>query len=126
VDQSLLDLTINAVRGRASVQMPPVSETDPAKLMLILKRERRVELAWEGLRYWDLIRWGEAVEILDNKPQYGIFLTNNPANYTRFPVGANGHYFVINLKFKATNIPWPFPQDELDINTSMSQKDNWK
>lgn len=126
VDQSLLDLTINAVRSRASVQMPAVAETDPEKLMLILKRERRVELAWEGLRYWDLIRWGEAVEILDNKPQYGIFLTNNPANYTRFPVGANGHYFVINLKFKATNIPWPFPQDELDINTSMSQKDNWK
>ncbi len=126
IDQSLLNLTINAVRGRASVQMPAVSETDPKKLMLVLKRERRVELAYEGLRYWDLIRWGEAAEALDNKPQYGIFLTKDPANYKRFPVGPNGHYFVINLKFKATNIPWPVPQDELDINTSMSQKDNWK
>lgn len=126
IDQTLLDLTINAVRTRAAVKMPVVTETDPVKLMPILKRERRVELAWEGLRYWDLIRWGEAVETLDNKPQYGIFLTSDPANYKRFPVGPSGHYFVINLKFKATNIPWPFPQDELDINTSMSQKDNWK
>jgi hypothetical protein len=126
VDQSLLDLTINAIRGRTSVQMPVVTETDPVKLMPILKRERRVELAWEGLRYWDLIRWGEAAEILDNKPQYGIFLTNDPANYKRFPVGPSGHYFVINLKYKATNIPWPIPQDELDINTTISQKDNWK
>lgn len=126
VDQSLLDLTINAVRGRASVQMPAVTETDPVKLLPILKRERRVELAWEGLRYWDLIRWGEAVETLDNKPQYGIFLTNDPANYKRFPVGPTGHYYVITLKYKATNIPWPFPQDELDINTTMTQKDNWK
>lgn len=126
VDQSLLNLTINAVRGRASVQMPTVSETDPAKLMLILKNERRVELAWEGLRYWDLIRWGEAETALDSKPQHGIFLTKDPANYKRFPVGPNGHYFVINLKFKATNIPWPIPQDELDINTTLSQKDNWK
>ena len=82
IDQNLLDLTINAVRGRSSVQMPAVTETDPAKLMQILKRERRVELAWEGLRYWDLLRWDET-SVLDNKPMYGIFLTNNPENSTR-------------------------------------------
>lgn len=126
IDQNLLDLTINAVRGRQSVKMAPTTETDAAKLKVILKRERRVELAWEGLRYWDLLRWGEAADILSNKPQYGIFLTSDPQNYSRFPVGSDGHYFVINLKFRATDIPWPIPQDELDINTSMSQKDNWK
>jgi hypothetical protein len=126
IDQNLLDLTINAVRKRASVQMPAVTETNPATLMNILKRERRVELAWEGLRYWDLNRWGEASAILNNKPMYGIFLTSDPANYTRFPVGPDGHYFVINLKYRSTDLPWPIPQDELDINTSMSQKDNWK
>ncbi len=126
IDQSLLDLTINAVRGRAAVQMPAVTETDPVNLMQILKRERRVELAWEGLRYWDLLRWGEAADKLSNEPMYGIFLTSDPATYTRFPVGPDGHYFVINLKFRSTDVPWPIPQDELDINTSMTQKDNWK
>jgi hypothetical protein len=126
IDQNLLDLTINAVRSRESVQMPAVSESDPAALMEILKRERRVELAWEGLRYWDLNRWEMASEILENKPMYGIKITDDPENYNRFPVGPTGHYFVINLKYKSTDIPWPVPQDELDINTTLTQKDNWK
>lgn len=125
INQSLLDLTINAVRGRASVNMPAVSETDASKLMEILKRERRVELAWEGLRYWDLIRWGETGKI-QNQTMYGIKITDDPENYDRFPVGPDGHYKVYELQYNASNIPWPIPQDELDINTSMSQKDNWK
>lgn len=126
INQTLLDLTINAVRNRASVKMPAVTETEKVKLMNILKRERRVELAWEGLRYWDLNRWGEAVQTLSDKPMYGIKITDNPETYTRFPVGPTGHYFVINLKFRASDLPWPFPQDELDINTTLQQKDNWK
>ena len=126
IDQNLLDLTINAVRNRESVQMPAVTELDATKLMEILKRERRVELAWEGLRYWDLNRWGEASEKLSDKPMYGIKLTDDPDSYDRFPVGSNGHYFVINLKYNSTDLPWPVPQDELDINTTLSQKDNWK
>lgn len=126
IDQNLLTQTINAVRGRLSVGMPAVTETNSAKLLEIVKRERRVELAWEGLRYWDLIRWGDASALLENKPQYGIKLTNDPAHYTRFPVGPNGNYYVITLKYKSSDIPWPIPQDELDINTSMTQKDNWK
>jgi len=126
VDQTLLDLTINAVRGRASVAMPAVSETDPGLLMEILKRERRVELAWEGLRFWDLVRWGEIEQTLSDAPMYGIKLTDDPGNYDRFPIGPNGHYHVFDLKFRSTDLPWPIPQDELDINTTLTQKDNWK
>ena len=106
--------------------MPSVTETDGAKLMEILKRERRVELAWEGLRYWDLVRWGEASDKLSNKPMYGIKITDDPDNYNRFPIGPNGNYYVINLQYESTDLPWPIPQDELDINTTLSQKDNWK
>ncbi|MFW6327908.1 MAG: RagB/SusD family nutrient uptake outer membrane protein, partial [Bacteroidota bacterium] len=62
ITQQLLDQTINQIRKRQAVGMPEVTETDPSILWEILKRERRVELAWEGLRYWDLIRWGEAEE----------------------------------------------------------------
>ncbi|MCD6355627.1 MAG: RagB/SusD family nutrient uptake outer membrane protein [Prolixibacteraceae bacterium] len=126
IDQNLLDLTINAVRGRASVGMPAVTETDPTKLMKILKQERRVELAWEGLRYWDLNRWGEAAKKLSNQTMYGIKITDDPSNYTRFPVGSTGHYKVFDLKYHSTDLPWPIPQDELDINTTLTQKDNWK
>jgi len=124
IDQNLLDLTINAVRGREAVGLPAVTETDAGKLMDILKRERRVELAWEGLRYWDLVRWGETDKL--SQPMYGIKITDDPGNYDRFPVGPDGHYYVFDLKYEASNLPWPFPQDELDINTTLTQKDNWK
>jgi starch-binding outer membrane protein, SusD/RagB family len=125
ITQSLLDETINLVRGRESVNMPAVTETEKDKLLDILKRERRVELAWEGLRYWDLIRWGEAFDVL-NGPHYGIKITNDPENYDKFRVGPNGHYYVIDLTFSESNLPWPFPQDELDINSNLEQKSNWQ
>lgn len=126
INQNMLDLTINAVRKRAAVGMPSVSETNAAKLMDILKRERRVELAWEGLRFWDLVRWGEIGSKLQNQTMYGIKITDDPQNYTRFPVGPDGHYRVFELQYRTTDLPWPIPQDELDINTTLVQKDNWK
>jgi hypothetical protein len=51
-DQRALD-ALNAVRTRPGVNMPPVvALTQP-----IIRNERRVELAFEGHRYNDLIRW---------------------------------------------------------------------
>ena len=67
ITQGILDETINAVRGRASVNMPPVTEVTPAKLREIVRHERRIELAMEGIRYWDIMRWGIAHEVLSQK-----------------------------------------------------------
>lgn len=50
----------NQVRARASVKMPPY-------LILtreLIRNERRVELAFEGLRYNDMIRWGIAQQVI--------------------------------------------------------------
>ncbi len=60
IDQALLDATINKVRARADVNMPSVTETNPDRLRDILRNERRVELALEGIRLWDLFRWRTA------------------------------------------------------------------
>ncbi len=125
ITQALLDQTINLVRKRAAVNMPIVTETNSANLWEILKRERRVELAWEGLRYWDLVRWGEAQQVISG-PFYGMKITDDPANFTRWKVGPRGHYYVTDLTFRPSDLPWPFPQDELDINKSLEQKPNWK
>lgn len=55
---------INDVRARAykvkrseTSSYPAVTTTVQAELRRILRRERRVELAWEGRRYFDLQRW---------------------------------------------------------------------
>jgi hypothetical protein len=53
---------LNKVRDRASLS--PVSSSDEALYQAILE-ERRLELAGEGLRFFDLVRTGQAAEKID-------------------------------------------------------------
>ena len=64
IDYSVLD-AMNQVRARAygvdvkeTSKYPAVSTLDQSELRKILRRERRVEFAWEGRRFFDLRRWG--------------------------------------------------------------------
>lgn len=121
IDQSLLNNTINLVRGRATVNMPAVTTTNTTELMKIIRRERRVEFAFEGLRYYDILRWGIAAQEL-NRQFTGMKLTTNPASYTKFPVDAEGYFLLHRRNFIAgTNELWPIPQSERDINKNLSQ-----
>jgi len=88
-DPTALD-ALNAVRQRPGVEMPPVA----ALTRDLIRNERRVELAFEGLRYNDLIRWGIAHEILPTIP-------GNGANVKR--------------TFTVDNYVWPIPQSQMDI-----------
>ncbi|NEW84784.1 MAG: RagB/SusD family nutrient uptake outer membrane protein [Mariniphaga sp.] len=120
LDQPLLDATINKVRGRASVNMPRVTETDRAKLRDILRRERRVELALEGQRYWDLLRWGTAQDLL-KADFYGAPFPG--AKNMRKKNGAtdpNSRWYVITRNFRnPDDYKWPIPQSEQDINPNL-------
>jgi len=121
IDQTLLDQTINKVRGRAAVNMPPVTTTDPAALRTIVRRERRVEFAFEGSRYYDILRWGTAAVEL-NRQFTGMKLTNDPANYKDYPVDGAGYLIYQRRNFKAgINELWPIPQSERDINKNLTQ-----
>ena len=122
VDQTLLDATINKVRGRAAVNMPPVTTTDPAALRTIIRRERKVEFAFEGIHYFDILRWGTAAQEL-NRQFTGMKLTNSPATYTDYAVDADGYFVMPNKRnFKAgVNELWPVPQTERDINPNLTQ-----
>ena len=44
--------------------MPPITETNPIELRTIVRNERRVELALEGIRYWDLVRTNQAKDFI--------------------------------------------------------------
>mgnify|MGYP002555537469 FL=1 len=77
IDQSVLD-AINQVRARAygvdytqTNAYPAVTTTDQQKLRSILRAERRMEFAKEGLRYMDLVRWKIAGKAL-TRPNYGM------------------------------------------------------
>lgn len=72
IDASVLN-AINSVRARAygvdvanAAMYPAVTATDQAELRKIVRVERRMELANEGLRYMDLIRWKLASKALNS------------------------------------------------------------
>lgn len=76
IDKSVLD-AMNRVRARAygvlladTQRYPVIAETNQVALRRILRIERRMEFAFEGLRYPDLIRWKLAEKAL-NRPIYG-------------------------------------------------------
>ncbi|WP_235298707.1 RagB/SusD family nutrient uptake outer membrane protein [Portibacter marinus] len=74
IDNSVL-AAINQVRDRAYAQSsftnPAVTTTNQEELRYIIRNERRAELAFEGLRYMDLIRWRLAHEVLSGHT-YGM------------------------------------------------------
>lgn len=120
LDQALLDNTINKIRGRADVNMPAIRVTDKNLLRPILRKERRVEFALEGLRLWDLKRWGIAPQTLKGDvwgaPFPGaISNLNNTANISN----PNRLWYVGKLDFRAGQEMWPIPETEQAINPNL-------
>ncbi|MBI5857167.1 MAG: RagB/SusD family nutrient uptake outer membrane protein [Sphingobacteriales bacterium] len=56
---------INTIRSRAGLSN--VAFTTQAAMRDIIKRERRSELAMEGERFFDLVRWGDAIAVLGGR-----------------------------------------------------------
>lgn len=122
IDQALLDETINKVRGRPSVNMPPVAETNPEQLRAVLRNERRVELAFEGIRYWDLLRWRTAETVLKGDfygaPYPEAIRTRKKGDQT----DPYSRWYVTTRNFRPeVDYLWPVPQSELNINPSLGQ-----
>jgi hypothetical protein len=72
---------LNEVRAR--VGLPAKTAADaPNKeaFMTLLRKERCVELAGEGFRYWDLRRWKLAVNVINNQNAHGVKITKNSDN----------------------------------------------
>jgi len=98
-DQSVYN-AINEVRERAG--MPSVSEgLTKDEMRDIIRLERRIELAGEGHRWFDIKRWGIANEVLSN--------VNEPGRGTG------------TLKMEPHQYIWPFPQSEIDQNPNLDQ-----
>lgn len=59
---------LNQVRARAREGnnniLPDITETNKDALNELIWKERRSELAMEGVRFWDLVRTGKAVQVL--------------------------------------------------------------
>lgn len=67
---------LTEVRNSASTSLPAVTAASTEEFRKAIKHERRVELAFEDHRYWDLVRWLDAKEVL-NKPIKGAVVRRN-------------------------------------------------
>ena len=132
VTQDILDLTINDIRGR--VKLPPINISELSSQESVrnaIRKERRVELAFEGFRYFDILRWGTAMEEL-NHTFTGVKLSNDPnaRNYrgsgaTASPVDENMYYQFEARRWSAHNRYFPIPQSDLNINKNLKQNDGY-
>jgi len=90
---------VNQIRSRVS--LPNTTAGDQAAMRLAIEKERRLELAFEGHRWYDLKRTGRAIEVINNaKGVDGVNL---------------GYTLDVNKQL------WPIPQAEIDKNTKLVQ-----
>jgi hypothetical protein len=99
---------VNQVRAR--VNMPTVEEVEgavsQADMIEIVRHERRVELALEGLRFMDLKRWGTVEQAIQRA-------SSDPVGpYNPQYLGRRSEVF-------------PIPQSEIDVNSNLTQNPAW-
>lgn len=115
------DLTkkcINDIRRRAGLDMTVADVTLPAfasftqpQWIELIRNERRLELAAEGQRYDDIIRWRIAEDVL-NKPAEG---------HVRIVDGNKETLKVEDRSFKSNNYLWPFHENSLKVEPGLTQ-----
>lgn len=99
---------LQLVRNRASTSLPTVTAASQSDFRQAVQHERRVELAFENFRYWDLLRWQQAQAVLSS-PVQGVAVAKN-ANGTTFS------YQVTDIAarvFPAAMYYFPFYQGEI-------------
>lgn len=109
--------TIRALRVRAGFDNTPAAldlpAGDQATLRPIIRDERRVELALEGARIYDIRRWKIAEEVM-----------NNPFRGAKFDMssGSLDYYKYSNNTFNSErDYLWAVPRQQLIINPNLGQ-----
>ncbi|WP_207533975.1 RagB/SusD family nutrient uptake outer membrane protein [Desertivirga arenae] len=111
---------IKAIRTRAGVGTSnnhaylEECATDKAKMRELIKNERRLELSFEGFRFWDIRRWKESLTKL-NETARGLDINGNI--YT--PINVEERAFQDHM------IYGPIPYSEVLKYSNLKQNANW-
>lgn len=94
---------VNQVRARVS--LPATTATTQSDMALAIEKERRLELAFEGHRWFDLIRTGRALTVM---------------NAQKDGTGSN-----LNYNVKSYQLVFPIPQIQMDNNARLIQNEGY-
>ena len=125
LSQSILNNTINLVRERAGI-VPYLASGDsnkewvldtPEKVYQAIYDERTLELAFEGHRWFDLVRSGKAVEVMNQHftDFYNAYTSNSSPNMN--------NYYMKSEKFEIDQYCtlFPIPSQEIRSNPKLTQ-----
>jgi hypothetical protein len=113
---------INQIRARAGLDMTvadvtlaPYSGYNQQQWIDLIRNERRIEFAGEGLRYDDIKRWRIAEQVL-NQPALG---------HTREVNGELVSLKIEDRTFKPHNYMWPFHENSLRVEPGLKQNEGY-
>jgi len=128
--QADIDKTINLLRRRVGMIDMKISDIAAwgGDLRTEIRRERRVELALEGQRWFDIVRWQQgAILTQDVKGmKKSLIPAANQAFVSALQTDANG-YLIVNTSriFSDKNYLWPVPITQLQKNPALGQNPGW-
>ena len=114
MDEAVWNKTIRPLRERAGfTDAPSLIYPTGGDMQTIIRRERRVELAMEGLRIFDILRWKTAENVLNGYP--------HGAQFGEASID-NGYIRLEKRTFNAErDYLWAVPLSQKDLNPNLGQ-----
>jgi starch-binding outer membrane protein, SusD/RagB family len=130
--QQDVDDTINKLRDRVGMVHMKLSDLAEWGLDVReeIRRERRVELALEGQRYFDILRWkqGDLLAQDVKGAKKSLIPAHNQQYIKSIPVDAQGYMIIQSgRRFEnPRNYLWPIPFTQLNMNPQLGQNPGWE
>jgi len=127
--QADIDITINKLRQRVGMKAMNIAEIAAAGLDLRteVRRERRVEMALEGQRYFDILRWKQGSLLAQDIKGMKKSLAFRASDVANLPADAQG--YIIAYKDRVFTDPknylWPISLTQTQRNPNLGQNTGW-
>ncbi len=111
---------LNKLRARAGVYQYTIGSMNKEEMREAIRKERRVELAFEEHRFWDVRRWLEGDKYF-NKPIHGTkIVKNNDGTYSYETIEVENRVYNSRMNW------YPIPYNEMLKSPKLKQNPGWE
>jgi hypothetical protein len=127
--QADIDLTINKLRDRVGMKRMSITElaANGLDLRTEIRRERRVELAREGQRWFDMMRWKQGALLAADVKGVKRSLVISQSQVSNVAVDNDGYVVVQTGRqfVDPKHYHWPVPFIQTQRNPALGQNPGW-
>lgn len=127
--QGAIDLTINKLRDRVGMKRMNIAELalNGMDLRTEVRRERRVELALEGQRYFDILRWKQGNLLVQDVKGMKKSLAFRASDVSNLAADSKGYIIADDGRVftEPKNYLWPVPLIQFERNPNLGQNPGW-